>query len=313
MRFTCWKAHTTQPTSANLHRVTDYFGNFTLLIDEFHPSRGKTNSQVQELVDILNMSFQRSANMVRMDRDAAGNLTPNMYRVFGPKIFTSYECDEDEAFARRAIVVPTGTVPVPKEMVRPQLPPEAKEEARALRGRLLAWRGRKLAAGLPELDGSSWKCLLEAAGAETGQVFWPLLEMVPRAHEEAAKNLVAVASMRRDATFQVRYASDDAYILDFFAGLWEAGSFHRVGDGWFISTREIISELPSSRTLNAGSVGRTLKQLGLQHCTRRFELGGQSYQRKGFLVNEETAQVMARHDVPWPRANGAESEFKEAL
>ncbi len=312
MRFTCWKAYTAQPTAANLHRVTSYFGNFTLVIDEFHPARGRTDSQVKDLVDLLNLSFQKSATLVRMDRTADGNMVPNLYRVFGPKIFASYDADEDEAFARRAVVIPTGVVDPTDAMIKPQLPPEAKIEAQALRARLLAWRGRKLSAGLPALDSPAWVRLLEVAGAETSQVFWPLLEMVPASHTTAQDNLVKLAKIRKDATHEARFATQESYLLDSFAEAWERGDFHKVPGGWFISTKDLTDALDDDHSMTVAKVGGMLKRLGLEHCTRRYTHGGQEYQRKGFLITPEVDRIMGQAGIPWPRPNGADSEFTEA-
>lgn len=313
LRFTCWRTYTAQPTSANLHRVVHYFGNCTLVIDEFHPSRGRSDSQTKDLVDLLNFAFQKSAMMVRMDRLADGGMIPGLYRVFGPKIFASYEADEDEAFARRAVVVPTGVVEPSQEMVMPQLPPEAKEEAKGLRARLLAWRGRKLVAGLPALGGPKWEQLLEAAGRETSQVFWPLLEMVPSSHTEARDHIIQVAKWRRDAVRETRHVTEESYLLDAVASIWEAGNFHKVPGGWFIPTREIVAEIPDEKGLTSWKIGTMLKRMGLAHCTRRYEFSGKQFQSKGFEISrpEDVASIMRQHGVSWPRPNGAESSFEE--
>jgi 5S rRNA maturation endonuclease (ribonuclease M5) len=314
MRYTCWTTYTAQPTSANLHRVVDYFGNCTLVIDEFHPTRGRTDTQVKDLMDLLNFSFQRNAMIVRMDRLPDGNMVPGLYRVFGPKVFASYTADEDEAFTRRGIIIPTGKVEPTSKMMKPQLPPEAKDEARLLRARLLAWRARKLASGLPPLGGATWGKLLKVAGSETSQVFWPLVEMVPRDHRRALENLVEIAGMRRDAVRETRHATEESYLLDTVAGLWESGGFHRVDDGWFISSAEIAAELPDERYMSASRVARVLKSLGLCHCVRRYDHGGQKWQRKGFEIveHDDVAAIMEQHGVAWPRPNGSESGFQEA-
>lgn len=314
LRFTCWRTYTTQPTGANLHRVVHYFGNCTLVIDEFHPSRGRSDGQVKELVDLLNLAFQKSATLVRMEKEGDGKMIPRLFRVFGPKIFASYEADEDEAFARRAVLVPTGEVEPTEDMVMPQLPPEAKVEAMLLRARLLAWRGRKLSAGLPVLGGDIWKQLLESAGRETSQVFWPLLEMVPRSHTGARDHILQVARGRRDAVSETRYVSEESYLLDTVAGIWEAGGFHQTqADDWFISTGEIVAEIPEERGLTKSKVGRKLRSMGLMHCTRRYDFGGQSFQCKGFEIRspEHVAKIMKQHGVEWPRPNGAESDFEK--
>jgi hypothetical protein len=315
LRFTCWRTYTTQPTASNLHRVVHYFGHCTLVIDEFHPSRGRSDSQVKDLMDLLNLAFTKSATMVRMIKLPDGSMIPDLFNVFGAKIFASYECDEDEAFARRAVIIPTGEVEPSDGMMTPQFPPEAKEEAKALRARLLGWRGRKLTAGLPDISESgSWKHLLGIAGPETSQVFWPLLEMVPSSHTGARDHIIQVAQGRRDAVSETRYVTDEAYLLDRVASMWEAGGFHKVPAGWFIPTREIADEIPDEKGLTTSRIGRKLRSLGLEHCTRRYEIGNQAFQTKGFEIADpkDVAKIMKRHGVKWPRTNGAETGFEEA-
>jgi hypothetical protein len=262
----------------------------------------------------MNLSFQKSATLTRMEPQQNGSMIPRLFSVFGPKVFASYEGDEDEAFARRSVVIPCGEVPVPEEMVSPQLPNVAKEEARALRARLLAWRGRKLASGLPALASSHWRELLAVAGTEVSQVFWPLLEMVPRSHDAALKDLLKLAALRREATYEATHVTPAAYALDTFASCWEDGLFHPADGGWFIATKELVENQPDDRALTAHKLAPLLKGLGLEHVEMRYARGSRHTRGKGFLVRENSGKlkrIMDRHGVEWPRPNGAETPQEE--
>lgn len=304
MRHTAWRTFTTKPSPSNLHRVVDYYGDAVLVIDEFHPGRGHTMAGTEELVDLLNYAFQRSSTLVKMDKDRQGNFYPVLFSVFGPKILASYECDEDKGFARRCIVVPMTEKPT-AEMITPQFTPEAIAQAEALRARLLAWRGRKLALGAPDMEGETFRRVVETAGIETSQVFWPLAEMVPKSREGALANILSVAAKRKIATHETSHTTVEAYLLDVFASLWSQRRFFELDEGGYFIPTDEIAEVVDRERIAPSRVGRMLKSLGLLHAQKRFTRpDGSKVRQKGFVIHDpESAlirEVFAEYGVEWP-------------
>lgn len=298
MRHTCWRSYYTKPHAANLHRVIEYLGDFTMVIDEFHLERGRTTQGMQDLVDLLNQSFHRGSNVVRC---AGENLEPRMFRVFGPKVFASYTADLDEGFARRTLVVKLGQHPPTEEMQSAELPEEAVEEARQLRARLLAFRARKLPLGRPDPQGERFRMVQDCGGSEVVQAFWPLLEMVPKGCPEDVEALLRLAKRRKRAAKAVEFTSDTAYLLDVLAQMHAEGQTHTLEDGAaFLPTADLARRVADDdRTnLGAGAVARLLKSAGVSHGQKRYG-GGQ--QRKGFVLDAQLDRIMARHGVQWPR------------
>lgn len=317
MRYTCWRSYKARPGSGNLHRVVDYYGEFSLAIDEFHPEQVSSSQQVKELIDVLNMGFNRSSPVVKMDKQRDGRMTPHLYTVFGPKFFGSYHADEDAAFARRCIVVPTGRVVVPEAMKSGQFPPAAISTARELRARLLSWRGRKLVLGLPDPQGPMYRRVVEIGGLETADTFWPLAEMVPGSRPKALANLLEIARGRRVATRESRHTTQEAYLLDIFASLWLSRRFVKIEGGWFIPTAD-ISDAADRENVTPTAVSRTLKRIGFDHGARRFTRTEDAAveQRKGFIVRDPKDawlyETFARHGIEWPGPlAGSEPEPQE--
>ena len=58
---------------------------------------------------------------------------------------------------------------------------------------------------------------------------------------------------------ETRHMTEESYVLDALGGIWEAGGFHRTLTGWFISTRELVAEIPEERGLTVSRAGRMLK------------------------------------------------------
>lgn len=297
MKSLCWRSLDAQPTADNIHRVIEFFGEITLCVDEFHLDRGLSRETVERTIDTLNLGNDRSKGKLRCDTEE-GRMVVRNYNLFGPKIFAGYGYDEHEALARRTVNMDMAGIEVPKEVALFALPPQFHVDAYALRRKLLAWKGEKFALGMPDPTGQRAMRLMERAGREVGQMFWPLLEMVPEGMREAERAVYEAAERRRGETKKTRAVSDDSYLLEAVAEMVDARAFHTLKDGQkFIRTTDLSEKLQGE---DCGTLARRLKKLGLEHGRRRL---GKSNPIGGIILheNEHETDVFAHHDVEWPR------------
>ncbi|MCI0669766.1 MAG: hypothetical protein L0Y64_04850 [Myxococcaceae bacterium] len=298
VRELAWRGLQSKPTANNLHRVVQYFGDVTLVVDEFHLDRGMGREAQETLIDTLNLGYHRSDGMLRVD-DHRGQKIVRNFRLFGPKVFAGYGCDEHEALARRTVSIEMGKVDVPDAMDAPALALDFYAAAEALRARLLAWRGRKLSLGMPDPRSARASALRQRAGRGVAQVFWPLAEMVPEGMESELEAIYRCAEARRADTRQVREVTPEGAALEALANLWQRGAAHESS----ILTEDVAAEVDGEPV----STGRMLRKLGLVHHRVRAKGG-----RKGaFLVSAADPvlqAVMDHYGVAWPREGGGKKE-----
>lgn len=311
MRVLCWRSFSSQPTADNIHRLVEYFGDITLIFDEFHLDRGLSKDAQDKLVDTLNLGNKRGQGKIRVEKDPRGNLMLKHHDLFGLKVFAGYGHDEHESLARRTLNVEMRPREVPESMSLFQLPQEFYQQAAALRARLLTWRGRKLHLGTPDSASPRAKLLLRKVGAATGQVFWPLLEMVPASMEAELANLMDCAMGRKAGTQAAREVSEEAYLLDAVTQLWDEGRVHRLEDGtWFLTTEDIYERAVQRAAVQQNMVAKRLQALGLTHSRHRVDThAGIKAKRGGVVLNENDAklvQVFGRYGLEWPRQAGGE-------
>lgn len=307
MRMVCWRSLGAKPRATNLHRTVEYYGDVTMLIDEFHLDRGMSKEHAQDLLDLLNQGHKRSERLIRVDTVRGGGMEVRSFPIFGPKIFAGYGHDEEEAFARRTVSVPMGDVAVSKPMQVFALPPEFYSDAEELRARLLSWRARKLVLGMPSATSDRAVALRDRVGFEVGQTFWPLVEMVPGSMPDELEAVMECASIRKQSTAGARQASDEATMLEELVATYESGHFEEVPGGRFVTMRDVYERLEGRlQGMSVTRLGRELKKLGLRH--RRRRVGGR--QRAGILLadDESTQRVMQRYGIEWP----VEAEQSEA-
>ncbi len=311
MRSLCWRSFASQPTPDNIHRLVEYFGDITLIFDEFHLDRGLSKDAQDRLIDALNLGNRRGQGRIRVEKDARGNMVLKHFDLFGLKVFAGYGHDEHESLARRTLNVEMRPRSVPESMSLFALPPEFYQQAALLRGRLLAWRGRKLALGMPSPSSNRAKWLLREVGADTGQVFWPLLEMVPASMEAELENLMSCALGRKAGTQAAREVSEESYLLDAVVQLYDENRMHQLEDGtWFITTEDIYERAVQRAPLQQNMVAKKLQALGLEHTRHRVDTAAGIRAKRGGVVLRLTdtnlAQVLNRYGLEWPRQNGGE-------
>ena len=123
-------------TVAPIFHTLDLFRG-TLVLDE---ADFRFTDERAELVKILNNGNARGFPVLRMQVNAKKEFDPRAFHVFGPKIVAMRSCYEDRALESRFITIEmppgaAGGVPI-------NLPDRQREEALALRNKLLMYRMR---------------------------------------------------------------------------------------------------------------------------------------------------------------------------
>ena len=122
-------------TVSPIFHILDTFGG-TLVLDEADLPFSDAKA---ELVKILNNGTVAGMPVLRTLQNRYKEFNPYAFKVFGPKIVATRERFDDHALESRFLTEETGLREVRRD-VPIHLPPEFKEEALALRNRLLHFR-----------------------------------------------------------------------------------------------------------------------------------------------------------------------------
>jgi hypothetical protein len=308
MSSLCSRSFVSQPTVSNIHRVVEYFGFITMVFDEFHLDRGMSRESQQKMVDTLCLGYRRGMGVIRVVDAPGGRKVIQQFPLFGCKIFAGYGHDEDESLARRTVNIKMSDITVPESMDLMCLPARFYEDAAVLRGELLAFRGRALSRGLPDPEGPRAIRLRREAGTFVGQVFFPLVSMVPDGMTLELNNLMAVASQRRADAKKTRETSEESYLIDALCSVIDDGEAHIIDDGkdLFITTEHLHDKALERTGLPLNTVPRRLQSLGLKHSRRRVpsRSSGKTAPRGGFAIAENDAilrDLTERYGIQWPR------------
>jgi len=124
-------------TVSPIFHVLDTFGG-TLVLDE---ADLRFSDATAELTKILNNGNVAGMPVLRTMTNRHRELNPQAFNVFGPKLIGMREHFQDRALESRFLTEETGQRPLRPD-ISIHLPSAMRDEARALRNRLLAWRFR---------------------------------------------------------------------------------------------------------------------------------------------------------------------------
>lgn len=113
----------------------------TLILDE---ADFRFSDATASLTKILNNGNLQGMPVLRTMSNRNGELNPQAYRVFGPKLIGMRGRFTDVALESRFVTEETGSRPL-RDDIPIQLPAALRDEARGLRNKLLCWRMRTLA------------------------------------------------------------------------------------------------------------------------------------------------------------------------
>jgi hypothetical protein len=122
-------------TVSPLFHIMDCFGG-TLLLDE---ADFRFSDAASEMVKILNNGNVKDMPVLRTIQNRDKEFNPRAFRVFGPKIVAMRGAYDDPALESRFLTEETGLRPIRAD-VPVSLPPAFKDEALALRNKLLHFR-----------------------------------------------------------------------------------------------------------------------------------------------------------------------------
>ena len=186
----CYKAFfgSGASTVSPLFHIQDAFRG-TLVLDE---ADFRLSDEKAEVVKILNNGNVAGMPVLRTMQNGKGELQPRAFQVFGPKVLASRGSYEDQALESRFLTDVMGGRSV-REGIPINLPDAYREEARALRNKLLMYhfRNRHSAAIDPSL-------VDDALEARRNQVLVPLLSVAP---DGAARMAIGELS-QQDSTSQ---------------------------------------------------------------------------------------------------------------
>jgi hypothetical protein len=164
----------------------------TLVLDE---ADFRFTDQTAELTKILNNGNVRGFPVFRTTITQKHEFDPRAFQVFGPKLVAMRKSFSDEALESRFITERMDGIPVPPH-IPINLPAAQREEAQALRNKLLQYRfdhRLKLRADETLVD--------PALSARSNQILVPLLSIVPNAlvRTEIKQAVVAAERVRRES------------------------------------------------------------------------------------------------------------------
>jgi hypothetical protein len=303
MRQITWRSFSTQPTNLNLHRIIDFFGDISLIVDEFHIDKTRGESQ-QQLIDTLCLGYDRAQLVARVVGSAKGKGEEiKNFRLFGPKIFSGYGADEHEALARRSVTVEmVSDADVPSSMSPLGLPDEFYDEGERLRAHLLAWRGRNLTKGLPDARSHPHsEALVERSGFEVGQVFFPLVAMIPESMSAERERVFEYAAGRRTSVRETRAVTDDAFLVEAFVNAATGPNGFDRG-GVYLATPQLVFDTLGDRNYTTALVGRRLKALGFRSSRPRASpTGSRCRYYEVDPTNAADAMILKRAGVRFPK------------
>jgi hypothetical protein len=212
-------------TVSPLFRILDSFRG-TLVIDE---GDFRLSDERAEIVKILNNGNAKGFPVLRSEASGKGGreFNPRAYEVYGPKLISTRGYFEDRALESRCLTEETGGRSL-RDDIPITLPESFKDEALALRNKLLFFRFRNLGRNVT-IDASPDR----AIEPRLNQIFLPLLSVVknPKDREE----LRAMARRYHGEMISERGMDMEAQILEVIRDLKAAGrplSIKEITD-WF--------------------------------------------------------------------------------
>jgi len=169
-------------TVSPVFHTLDRFGG-TLILDE---ADFRFSDATSEIVKILNNGNVKGMPVLRTMQNRDKEFNPRAFRVFGPKIIAMRGCYDDPALESRFFTEDMGLRPLREDIPIAQ-PPALKDEALALRNRLLHFRFCHLFETKPDPE-----ALVAGIDPRGNQIASPLLTMIddPGLRAEIADRLM---------------------------------------------------------------------------------------------------------------------------
>jgi DNA primase len=122
-------------TTSPIFRMLSEFRG-TLVLDEADFSDSETTA---DIIKILNIGYAADFDVQRAEKGVDGNFSVGFYEVFGPKVIATRKRFNDKALESRCLTKEMGAI-IPRSEIPISLPLGFKDDARALRNKLLHYR-----------------------------------------------------------------------------------------------------------------------------------------------------------------------------
>ena len=234
-------------TVSPIFHTLDRFGG-TLILDE---ADFRFSDATSEVVKILNNGNAKGMPVLRTMQNRDKEFNPRAFRVFGPKIIAMRGSYDDPALESRFITEDMGLRPLRKDIPISQ-PPSLKDEALALRNRLLHYRFCHLFNTKPDPS-----ALLVGVEPRVNQIALPLLSLI----DDLALRVEIGASFAREQTERMdrRRETVEARVL---AILKEAFS---ASDGTPVSVGAVTDRFNAA---HGSEYGQPVSQKWIGHIVR---------------------------------------------
>ena len=194
-----------------LFRIIDAFRG-TLIIDE---GDFRMSDEKAEIVKILNNGNARGFPVLRIEVTPQREFNPTAYAVFGPKLVATRGFFQDRALESRCITEEMGQQHL-RDDVPISLLPEYKEEALAIRNKLLLFRFRNF-----HKRGPVESLVDRAIEPRLNQVFVPLLSII--GDEKARGDIRELARRISRELREDRGMDTEAQVLEIIRDMIDAG------------------------------------------------------------------------------------------
>ena len=222
-----------------IFRILDAFKG-TLVIDE---ADFRASDEKAEVVKILNNGNARGFPVLRSEVSRSGEINPQAFAVFGPKLVATRGPFQDRALESRCLTEEMGGMPL-RHDIPLNLSEEHKPQARALRNKLLLFRLRNY--GKPRDLSAFADRTIEPRLA---QIFAPLISLV---QDGATRDAIRDLARRYEKEMKALRGMDaEAEILTVIREM--------EGEGAALSVKEIAARFS---VLHAAEYGR--RKLGLK-------------------------------------------------
>lgn len=198
-------------TVSPLFRILDAFCG-TLIIDE---GDFRLSDEKAEIVKILNNGNARGFPVLRSEVTSRHEFNPTAYSVFGPKIVATRGFFQDRALESRCLTEVMGQGRL-RDDIPINLPAGYKEEALAIRNRLLLFRCRNF-----HKRGPVESLVDRTIEPRLNQVFVPLLSIIE--DSAARRDLQALARAINREHANDRGMDTEGQVLEIICALREAG------------------------------------------------------------------------------------------
>lgn len=246
----------------------------TLLIDE---ADFRYSDETAELTKLLNTGNQSGAVLLRTEVSPTNEFNPRAFQVYGPKLLAMRGFYTDRALESRCITLDMDRHGLTRRDVPINLPARQRDEAAALRDRLLLFRFRNL--GRKPIDE---RLIDPALEPRLNQIFVPLMSAV--ASGAARADLAGIARQANEALRTERSLDVEAQVLQVVRELFADGSVRAI-------SMKAIAEAFAARH---GHDERRITGRWVGAVVRR-RLGLRTVKREGvFVIPATEADLLAR-------------------